>query len=214
MAGISEQEFFATIREALSRRGPAVDLPDDLEVARVVDPKADLPALMAANAEQMLLKVYRVADEPALVAKVMELLAGIGAKKVMLPAEDIPGRETILAALQEKGIVVGDPDKSDEHFTADAGITGVESAIAETPSLFLSSGGHRRRLASLAPPVHIAVLRVEQIVPDLLDWGAAHAGEMPASETLVSGPSKTGDIELIMVLGVHGPKEEHIIILG
>lgn len=214
MAGISEQEFFATIREALSRRGPAVDLPDDLEVARVVDPKADLPALMAANAEQMLLKVYRVADEPALVAKVMELLAGIGAKKVMLPAEDIPGRETILAALQEKGIVVGDPDNSDEHFTADAGITGVESAIAETPSLFLSSGGHRRRLASLAPPVHIAVLRAEQIVPDLLDWGAAHAGEMPASETLVSGPSKTGDIELVMVLGVHGPKEEHIIILG
>lgn len=213
MAGISEQEFFATIREALNRRGPAIDLPDDLEVARVMDAKADLPALLAANAEQMLLQVYRVADEPALVAKVMELLAAAGAKKVMLPAEDIPGREAILAALKEKDIAVGDPEDSDDYFAADVGITGVESAIAETPSLCLSSGGKHRRLASLAPPVHIAVLRAEQIVPDLLDWGAAHKGDMPAAETLVSSPSKTGDIELVMVLGVHGPKEEHIIIL-
>ncbi len=214
MAGVSEQEFFATVRGALSRRGPAVDLPDDLEVARVVDPKADLPALLAANAEQMLLKVYRVADEQALVAKVLELLAAAGAKNVMLPAEDIPGREAILAALKEKGIVMGDPDSSDAHFAADVGITGVEMAIAETPSLCLCSGGKHRRLASLAPPVHIAVLRADQIVPDLLDWGAAHKGDMPAAETLVSSPSKTGDIELVMVLGVHGPKEEHIIIVG
>ena len=214
MAGVSEQEFFATVRGALSQRGPAVDLPDDLEVARVVDPKADLPALLAANAEQMLLKVYRVADEPALVAKILELLAAAGAKTVMVPAEDIPGREAILSALKEKGIAIGDPDNSDAHFAADVGITGVEKAIAETPSLCLASGGKHRRLASLAPPVHIAVLRADQIVPDLLDWGIAHTADMPAAETLVSSPSKTGDIELVMVLGVHGPKEEHIIIVG
>ncbi len=214
MAGISEQEFFAAVRGALSRRGPAVDLPDDLEVARVVDPKVDLPALLAANAEQMLLKVYRVADEQALVAKVLELLAAAGAKKVMVPAEDLPGREAILAALKDKGIALGDPDSADAHFAADVGITGVEIAIAETPSLCLRSGGKHRRLASLAPPVHIAVLRAEQIVPDLLDWGTARQGDMPAAETLVSSPSKTGDIELVMVLGVHGPKEEHIIIVG
>ena len=63
-------------------------------------------------------------------------------------------------------------------------------------------------------PNHIGVVRAEQIVPDLIDWFAKNDAGDAASEVLISAPSKTADIELTLVMGVHGPKEEHVIIVG
>ena len=87
-------------------------------------------------------------------------------------------------------------------------------AVAETGGFVVSSGGPRRRLASLAVPIHIGIIRTEQLVPDLLDWAVKLPKDPPANQVLVSGPSKTADIELTLVVGVHGPKEEHVLILG
>jgi L-lactate dehydrogenase complex protein LldG len=115
--------------------------------------------------------------------------------------------------LKEKGVALCDNEDPDSAFDADVGITGVNMAVAETPTLSLISGGNRRRLASLAAPCHISIVRAEQIVPDLLDWSMRDKDNLPASEILVSGPSKTADIELKVVHGVHGPREEHVIIL-
>ena len=72
------------------------------------------------------------------------------------------------------------------------------------------------RSLSLLPPVHIAVARREQIVADLFDWfddQQRDIHKLPACVSIITGPSKTGDIELKLVTGVHGPGEVHVILL-
>ncbi len=83
------------------------------------------------------------------------------------------------------------------------GITAAAGAIAETGTLVLTDHGTSRRLAALAPWVHIAVLRRDQIFPDL----QAAVAVLPADPNViwVTGPSKTADIEGILIEGVHGP---------
>ena len=95
---------------------------------------------------------------------------------------------------------------------ADVGITGVDAALAETGTIVVSSGPGKSRLVSLLPPVHIALVPTSSLTVDLFTWTAARGGAMPASVTLISGPSKTADIEQVMAIGVHGPKRLIVIL--
>jgi L-lactate dehydrogenase complex protein LldG len=100
-------------------------------------------------------------------------------------------------------------------------ISGADAAVAESGTLVLRSGLGRARLASILAPVHIAVLHAGEIVRGL---GAAlallqerHGPDIFADSsnlTLISGPSRTGDIEQTLVLGAHGPRELHVVIIG
>jgi L-lactate dehydrogenase complex protein LldG len=99
-------------------------------------------------------------------------------------------------------------------------ISGAVCAIAESGSLLLLSDQGRGRLASLLAPVHIAVLRVSQLVRGLgeaLSTVQATYGSNPfvqhSNLTIISGPSRTADIELTLTLGVHGPRELHVILI-
>lgn len=213
MAGISRQTFINRIKQSLQDRGAPIDLPDDLEIARVIGGDVDPVATFAANVEAAYMKPYRVSGEQACADKVIALVEELEAKSAVVPDEDFVGRAAIVEKLQEKGIKLVNADDRDEPFDADVGITGVSCAVAETGSISVTSGQGRRRLASLAVPYHIAIVRAGQIVPDLLDWGVQAGGDRPAVETLVSGPSKTADIELNLVIGVHGPGQEHIVIV-
>jgi L-lactate utilization protein LutC len=103
-------------------------------------------------------------------------------------------------------------------FTADVGITGVDYLVAETGSVALLCWPGEPRALSLLPPVHIAVAERWQLVPDLFDLFAALPVEggrprLPSCLSLITGPSKTGDIELRLVTGVHGPGEIHVVLL-
>ncbi|MCZ6678759.1 MAG: lactate utilization protein [Candidatus Poribacteria bacterium] len=89
---------------------------------------------------------------------------------------------------------------------ADIGLSGVEAALAETGSLVVHSGPGKSRMVTLLPPVHIALVPVSGLMPDIFIWTAARAGKMPANVILISGPSKSADIEMTLVLGVHGPR--------
>lgn len=214
LLGETQDEFLKRVSSALSNRGEAVDLPDDLEIARVIGSAQDVVAEFASRVEEAKMIPYRVADEAAMLEKIAEITRHIGATSAVVPDDGLPARDRIIERLTADGIRLLNPDDLDDAFTADVGITGVDGAIAETASLCLTSGGGRRRLASLAVPVHIGIVRAEQIVPDLLDWAARQSAQPPANQTLVSGPSKTADIELALVMGVHGPKQEHVIIVG
>jgi L-lactate dehydrogenase complex protein LldG len=88
-------------------------------------------------------------------------------------------------------------------------------AVAETGTLAMASRPGAERVASLLPPVHVAVISADQIVPDLFDLFATmqkSLPELPSSWVLITGPSKTGDLELKLTTGVHGPGHWHVIV--
>jgi L-lactate dehydrogenase complex protein LldG len=102
---------------------------------------------------------------------------------------------------------------------ADLGVTGVDLAVAETGSLVLLSGSGRPRSTSLLPPYHVAVFDREALVESLAQVGvfleAWHDGDPDPWRggviNVITGPSRTADIELTLTRGVHGPKEVHAI---
>lgn len=100
---------------------------------------------------------------------------------------------------------------------ADIGITSCDVAVAETGTLVVCSGPGRERMFSLVPPVHVAIVGASQIVPDLIDVFRRIQGDpgtvRPSNIAFISGPSKTGDIELELTTGVHGPGKWHVIVV-
>jgi iron-sulfur cluster protein len=108
----------------------------------------------------------------------------------------------------------------DKFFRADIGISGANVVAAETGTLFIIENEGNIRLATSAPPVHIALVGMEKLVPSLSDafkvsevtWRYANY-TVPSYVSMVSGPSKTGDIEKVTTYGAHGPREFHVIFL-
>ncbi len=108
----------------------------------------------------------------------------------------------------------------EKYFQADIGMSGANVVAADTGTLFLIENEGNIRLATGAPPVHIALVGMEKLVPTLGDackvaevtWRYANY-TVPSYVSLVSGPSKTGDIEKVTTYGAHGPKEFHVIFM-
>ena len=93
---------------------------------------------------------------------------------------------------------------------AEAGVTLCDLAVAETGSLLLTAGPKSLRMASLAPPVHVALVRAGSVVSSLDEALGRLSGR---TSVLVTGPSRTADIEGVMVMGVHGPKRLLVVLL-
>jgi L-lactate dehydrogenase complex protein LldG len=108
----------------------------------------------------------------------------------------------------------------DKFFKADIGISGANVVAAETGTLFIIENEGNIRLSTGAPLVHIALVGMEKLVPSISDackvaevtWRYANY-TVPSYVSLISGPSKTGDIEKVTTYGAHGPKEFHVIFL-
>lgn len=105
-------------------------------------------------------------------------------------------------------------------FSAGVGISGVDYVLAETGSLVLTSQTEGCQLASLAPPIHVALYCRSQILSSLddilerLPVGGTHSGTaLGRSAVFITGPSRTADIEQILIRGVHGPREVHAILV-
>ncbi|MBI3761125.1 MAG: LUD domain-containing protein [Chloroflexi bacterium] len=107
-------------------------------------------------------------------------------------------------------------EKQTQLSRASAGVTGALAGLADTGSIVVASGPSRPRLASLLPPTHIAVLPVADLYPTLPEFFAARPGLARAGSNVViiTGPSRTADIELTPVYGVHGPKVLHVVLLS
>jgi L-lactate dehydrogenase complex protein LldG len=97
------------------------------------------------------------------------------------------------------------------------GVTGCFCAIAETGTLVFLTGIETPSATFLLPETHIAIVRVDQVVASMEDAFARIRTEreaLPRAVNLVSGPSRTGDIEQTIVLGAHGPRRLHIVLVG
>ncbi len=100
------------------------------------------------------------------------------------------------------------------------GITSADYCVAATATLAMKTRPGHARSVSLVPSIHVAVVREDQLLADLrelytlLKWDETEQKEgLTRNLTLISGPSKTGDIELVMVHGAHGPRELHLFII-
>lgn len=155
------------------------------------------------------------ADSPK---RVYELLLGLlqahQARTVALSDFALARELNLMGALRESGyeLVTGR-----EIARADVGISGADLAVAETGSLLVGGDVGEWELVTALPPTHIALLQESQIVETLAQAFAHCEAELargPKDFLFVTGPSRTADIELTPVLGVHGPQELIVFIVS
>ena len=139
---------------------------------------------------------------------------GIAVHATALPAEALPG-ETAATAMSSRR-----QELRDMLARADLGLSGVDYVIAETGTLVLTAQAGQMRGVSLLPPVHVAVARTSQVLATLADYlllvqqaGPGLQQALSSCVSFVTGPSRTGDIELKLTVGVHGPGEVHLVLL-
>lgn len=119
----------------------------------------------------------------------------------------------------EKGISQGPGGRSSTASEAELGISGADYGLSDTGTLVLRALVGQDRSTSLLPPIHVAIIESERILGDLdeliarLSRGLEERGGLDSCLTLITGPSKTADIELNLVLGVHGPRDLRVIVL-
>jgi L-lactate dehydrogenase complex protein LldG len=220
-------DILGGIRKAL-KRGPLDDATAAPLRARLAAPTRNLIptraaglddsgriALFVAMAEEVQTTVTRVASETEIPAEVARYLAAenLPAELVMAPdpaLDRIPWQERPLLHIRRGRAEPGDA----------VSLTPCLAAIAETGTLMLVSGEDTPTTLNFLPDTHIVVLRAGQVVAgyeDAWDLVRARAGgdpqSWPRTVNLITGPSRTGDIEQRIQLGAHGPRRLHIVLV-
>lgn len=182
-------------------------------------PEADLVATMRANAQAANAVVHGPMSRHGVPRAVTGIATGHGARSFI--AWDDPGVPGVNAGLSAQGMErlqheVPKDDRLDHNLEYSAvvvGVTGADAGLAESGSVVLAHGPGRPRMASLIPDVHIALLHVGDIHRNLAHWAAESTGLVAETTNLVlvTGPSRTGDIEQQLNLGVHGPRHVHVV---
>jgi len=107
------------------------------------------------------------------------------------------------------------PDWRARLANAGIGITGARIAVVDPAAIALAAAPGSPRATSLIPPVHVCVVQVGDVVPTLGDALARIAAEdLPSALTWIGGPSRTGDLEMILTLGVHGPRRVEVVLIA
>jgi L-lactate utilization protein LutB len=115
----------------------------------------------------------------------------------------------LIVTLEKEGISI----REDLDSEVKVGISGAEAAIAATGTLVLPSGKGKPQFVSLTPEIHFAVLNASDICQDLAQGLQLPAIREASTISLISGPSRTADIEMTLTLGVHGPRKVHVFCL-
>ncbi|MDP8980607.1 MAG: lactate utilization protein [Acidobacteriota bacterium] len=197
----ARESILGSIRTALNRRaGQNPGPPPAVAPCLPVQTPADRAALFAQRLEKLAGHCF-FAPTPAAAGDYVRALVQ-GKRAIAAPAP----------FLIECGIT-GFPEASLDQ--ADIGITSADYALADTGTLVLLASASQPRLVSLLPPVHVAVFPRSAILTSLDELFAVlpNPAEQTSSMVLITGPSRTADIEQILVRGVHGPGAIHAVIV-
>jgi L-lactate dehydrogenase complex protein LldG len=208
-----------TVRRALGRSAPLEKLPippeiDDA-VARLAAKDGDVVERFARSAIEAKFLFDRVPVD-RIASDLVEFLRLNRCEKVGIPTSDLLTQLRIPEAIEAAGMKLLRWNESslDAAYDLDCGVTDVYAAVAETGSLVIRPDANHGRALSLVPPIHIAIVEPGKIVADLIDLFAQLAAESRAPNiTLITGPSKTADIEGALVTGVHGPGVVRVYLL-
>ncbi len=241
--GVPKEEFLQSVRRALGRDKfpPDPGYPRlqerlaDLEAQaaevrrRLAEDPATLAEKLAFSAGRGGWRVHQAAGYQEALEHVVSVASTMGVESVVRSAQPVFDGLAVDAALEAQGLTVTtaaqDEDRSRESLrqeiaAAGMSITGADYAVAETGSVALAARRGLSRLVSLAPPVHLVLVRPEDIVESLDDLFLlrrlkyhSQGGDMGSCLNFVTGPSRTGDIEQTLVVGVHGPREAHLVLL-
>ena len=238
----NRRQFLDRVRQALQRKTthglPEVgytDLPEPL----VSEPGPDILTALAKNAEEANISMTCVADNSAACAAIETIVKETAAEwesQDAVIAWDHPlldglGLKNIVEALGVEFFKV-QTNQSEPLTTADReafrnqlikskiGITSADYCIAQTSTLVQRTRPGQPGAVSLVPSVHVAVIRASQVLTDFVSFYALLEQKQTTDPdalthrmTMISGPSKTGDIELVMVHGAHGPRALHLIVI-
>jgi L-lactate dehydrogenase complex protein LldG len=164
-------------------------------------------------------QVSRIVRWPSPFLRALEVEATLRAAGLSVEVTEA-GIDTDAASADAAALAVRRQELRAQLAQADLGLSGVDYVIAETGTLVLSARPEQMRGVSLLPPVHFAVARTEQIVATLADFLLLLQAEatdlqqhLSSCISFITGPSRTGDIELTLTVGVHGPGELHLVLI-
>jgi len=231
MPADSRETILRRIREALAVKAPARHA--DHDCACDHSSEADAPsggakqwlppvpkdrpgiiALFEKNSADLKTEVFRCPDFATATATLTALARDNGWKSVA--THEFAGK----AAVESLGLPVlrtDAPYATADLERCDAGISGCDCLVAQTGGIMVTSASAGGRALSVLPPHHIVMASCDQVVGDLSDafrLASMKYKQIPAFLSFITGPSRTGDIERILVLGAHGPKRLTVILVG
>ncbi|HEY9537624.1 MAG TPA: lactate utilization protein [Kiloniellaceae bacterium] len=220
----ARQQILASVRRSLRRAEPSAETRAELEqrlaapTANLIPQRAQLPHaeqldLMEAMLQELKATVVRLPGEAAVPQAVADYLKSenLPPKLRLAPRDDLrhlPWDSAPLLEVEE-GIAEADDATS---------LTGAFAGIAETGTLMMASGPEAPTTLNFLPENHIVVLRTSQVIGSYEEaWQRLRAalgpGVMPRAVNMITGPSRTGDIEQTILLGAHGPRRLHVLLV-
>jgi len=227
MSKRSREEILHRVRKGLATvKTPALVPPDSRDFSK--EAKAVIKSLrnnqdnlverFVTEAQNVNTSVMRAKDSKKLIQSILRLVKEKSLKSFALWDTAYIKELGIKERLKEEGLKVVTVKNKNRIAKADLGITEADYAIADTGTLVLLTDKDRPRGVSLLPPIHLAILRPENMVSNIRDLFILlkdridTSGDVKSCMTFITGPSRTADIELNLTLGVHGPKELYVII--
>lgn len=224
--------FMERVRRALGRKPgqPLGELPPERdETVRQVAAGAPREALVARFMERAkgnTMVVQKVAGDAGSVAGALNgCLEKHRVGRSILNARELEGPLGLKGVLEARGIQVvpwGVAHSKDEAFGCEASVTDCRCAMADSGSLLVWSDAEFGRSSTLVVPVHVVLLPASRILPDMIEAlayafdetaGKSAEGRLPSNIVIINGPSKTADIEMNLVTGVHGPKFLYVVVM-
>src|SRR5215218_1595663 len=225
----AKREMFAAIRGHLAESAPhdAVRAAHHAAAAHGEDVSArdekSTPVVFEGTAverfrqalEAVAGRCFVVKDEAEAATVVRQIAEQRSSRRVVVSDSPLAGRVMSLAALPSE---VLENSAAEALFDCDLGVTGAQWGVAETGTLVLESDAERHRLASLVPSAHVALVEARNVRHTLGEVlraiNARGEGGLSRAVTFITGPSRTSDIELTLAIGVHGPAELYVVVIG